>query len=408
MSQLPSVRIVFTADTSKWTRCPVLEMCDDYTQAEGLARRFQMRAHKSVNKEGKTIDEIGGNVDVNDPNNPAYINEYGMGWFPGYAISVATGERLNIMFGEDSRYVQYNGRDMMWNPVSTILDGTQNYVMGGRHYIYVMNSATMQFFNLDANNTSNKEYKTPSYDAGRWAVKMLKSLDHLLDTKDASLRVINGVFVSEKEKPCVGVRDSAALLFASTAWVNMPLAAENFEINNPMTDIPCDATVDIHVNMPYGKYLSHNETKVSSANHNNPQYMFELTNDIVTLTNQANDVNAAQSLKDSILSMISVVPNPYYSYSAYETASQLETKVRFINVPEGSTISIYTVDGTLVRQFRKVTPTSTTYDWDLHNHNGLPIAGGMYLIHFNVPEIGSRVVKWFGTMRPVDLNSFQY
>lgn len=86
----------------------------------------------------------------------------------------------------------------------------------------------------------------------------------------------------------------------------------------------------------------------------------------------------------------------------------METKVRFTNVPASSTISIYTVDGTLVRRLGPTPSSTTTLDWDLHNHNGLPIAGGVYLIHFNCPGIGERVVKWFGTMRPVDLNSFQF
>ena len=103
-----------------------------------------------------------------------------------------------------------------------------------------------------------------------------------------------------------------------------------------------------------------------------------------------------------------MVPNPYYSYSTYETASQLETKVRFVNVPTGTTISIYTVDGTMVRRLGPTSGSATTLDWDLHNHNGIPIAGGMYLIHFSVPEIGDRVVKWFGTMPPVDLNSYGF
>lgn len=136
--------------------------------------------------------------------------------------------------------------------------------------------------------------------------------------------------------------------------------------------------------------------------------MFEMTPDIVTLTGQASSANASQDLKDSIMAAINVVPNPYYSHSAYETSSQLETKVRFINVPGNTTITVYSLDGTVVRKFPSTPSNTTTYDWDLHNHNGIPIAGGMYLIHFSTPGIGERVVKWFGTMRPVDLNSFQF
>ena len=159
--------------------------------------------------------------------------------------------------------------------------------------------------------------------------------------------------------------------------------------------------------------MSNNGVKASDCleaeeNSNYPRYMFELTSDIATLTHQASGDGADKSYKNEILDNISVVPNPYYSYSTYETLSQLETKVRFINVPGNSVISIYTVDGTLVRRLGPTPENTTTYDWDLHNHNGIPIAGGMYLIHFEVPGIGERVVKWFGTMRPVDLNSFQF
>ena len=206
-----------------------------------------------------------------------------------------------------------------------------------------------------------------------------------------------------------------SLLFASVAWVNMPLVNSRYEFDNPK-DIPCDVTIDIDVPTQYATYYGPNATRraVSEAQNNNrPMYMFELSEDIATLTGQALANDVTKDYKDSILNLINVVPNPYYSYSAYETASQLETKVRFVNVPAGTTISIYTLDGTLVR---KIGPTANdsdpsyryVIDWDLHNHEGIPIAGGMYLIHVDVPNIGYRVIKWFGTMRPVDLNSFGF
>ena len=406
ISKLPSVRIVLTSDTSKWTRCPVLEMCDDYTQSEGNAHRFQMRKHASVDKNGDTSTVAGASTDPGDPN---YISDRGMGWFPGYAINLETGERLNVMFGEDSRYAQYNGRDMMWNPVSTVTVGTQNYVMGGRHFIYVMNAINQRFVRYHNGGASEAYYATPSYDAGRWAVKMLSSLDRILNgTPNAEIN--HGLLKYEGSKWSLPQRDSAAFFFSTVAWVNMPLATET--INNPQYDIPCDVTIDLNVNVRYGKCYSPNGTVPymtgnTTLNVNNPMYMFQLTPDIVTLTNMANR-NNSNDYRDSILNLISVVPNPYYSYSAYETESQLQTKVRFINVPSGSTVSIFTVDGTLVRKLElPATSKSTTLDWDLHNHNGLPIAGGIYLIHFKTP-IGERVIKWFGTMRPVDLNSIQF
>jgi hypothetical protein len=306
---------------------------------------------------------------------------------------------------------------MLWNPTSDLFEGTQNYVMGGRHFIYVMNATDQTFFDLvNGRGDVVTSYKTPSYDAGRWAVTMLRSLDRMMDyvprNDVEALRLNHGVLDGESTSliPC---RDSISLLFASVAWVNMPLISPRYQFDNPI-NIPCDVTIDIDVNTPYGRFLSPNGSAVrlfpdaTLQNENYPMYMFELTPDIATLTGQATRESSSKSYQDSILSLINVVPNPYYSYSTYETTSQLETKVRFTNVPTGSVVSIYTVDGTLVRRLGPTAGNATTLDWDLHNHNGIPIAGGVYLIHFKVPGIGERVVKWFGTMRPVDLNSFGF
>ncbi len=428
LANVPSVRIVVTADTSKWTRCPVIEQCDDYTQAEGNARRFSARRHASVNKEGKTCADLGITADVNDPNNPAYISENGMGWFPGYAINTATGERLNIMFGEDSRYVQHHGADMMWNPDESMIEGSGNYIIGGRHYIYVMNSCQQPFYNLQRGTDEMTYYYTPSYDAGRWAMSMLSSLDRLMQAhkKDGIYKLAHGV--TSVADDAVPVRDSISMLYASVAWVNMPRVSPDFVFTNPM-DIPCDVTIDIDVRAPYSNYLSGNNTTSASAgitnrNHEMPAYQFVLSADEAVRENLATASNARQDYIDSLLGQIYVVPNPYYSYSEYETASQLETKVRIVNLPtgiengvkQGCTIRIYTVDGTLVRTLGPTAVTrdasigaeNTTVDWDLHNQSGIPIAGGMYLIHVTVPGIGERVIKWFGTMRPVDLNSFGF
>jgi hypothetical protein len=430
MSLLPSVRIVFTSDTTKWTRCPVIEMCDDKTQSEGNARKFMLRRHASVNKLGKTkaqmasegLSYVAGSVD-----DPEYISASGMGWFPGYAINTVTGERLNIMFGEDSRYVNHNGRDMMWNPTGEMTEGTGNYILGGRHFIYVMNATNQPFYNfaLPSGNATEvlTHYKTPSYDAGRWAMRMLASAERLMNrymTPIASIPYVNHGVSHDERKVLIPQRDSIAMLYASVAWVNMPLVSTRHQFTNPM-DIPNDVTINIDVRSRYGSFLGPNLTQsasagIASANRELPAYQFVLSAKDAVLEGLAVRSNAKQAYIDSLLGQINIVPNPYYSYSQYETSSQLETKVRIVNLPtgmengkqQGCLIRIYTVDGTLVRTIGP-TPVNKTYvDWDLHNQTGIPIAGGMYLIHVDVPGIGERVIKWFGTMRPVDLNSFGF
>jgi len=48
----------------------------------------------------------------------------------------------------------------------------------------------------------------------------------------------------------------------------------------------------------------------------------------------------------------------------------------------------------------------TSYDWDLTNMKGIPVSSGLYIIHVDAPGIGEKVVKFFGVMKPIDLNSF--
>tara|TARA_B100001029_G_C14883685_1_gene351395 strand:- start:568 stop:732 length:165 start_codon:yes stop_codon:yes gene_type:complete len=44
-------------------------------------------------------------------------------------------------------------------------------------------------------------------------------------------------------------------------------------------------------------------------------------------------------------------------------------------------------------------------DWDLKNSYGIPVASGLYVIHVKTPE-GEKILKWFGAMRPIDLDIF--
>jgi hypothetical protein len=45
-------------------------------------------------------------------------------------------------------------------------------------------------------------------------------------------------------------------------------------------------------------------------------------------------------------------------------------------------------------------------DWDLKNTANIPIASGVYYFHIEAPNIGEKVVKWFGVIRQIDLNAF--
>ena len=100
---LESVKIVITSEQEDWSRCVVLEAQDNTAFADGDVAKMDLRSGDSVDKDGNS-DGAG----------------TGMGWFPGYVINKETGERLNIMFSEDSWLKADNGDDMVWNPTSRI------------------------------------------------------------------------------------------------------------------------------------------------------------------------------------------------------------------------------------------------------------------------------------------------
>ena len=94
MTNLYSVDVVLTPNEPElWTRCIVLEACEDNALSIGGAYKQEPRKSPSVDKNG----------------NPDGSGTTGMGWFPGYAINVETGERLNIMFSENSADTANNG-----------------------------------------------------------------------------------------------------------------------------------------------------------------------------------------------------------------------------------------------------------------------------------------------------------
>jgi hypothetical protein len=339
LENIASVNIVLTPDKSKWSRCPVLETCDEanVSLTEGNTMKFDLRVGQSVDKDG----------------NPDGSGT-GMGWFPGYAINVETGERLNIMYGENSWLVGENGRDMKFNPTSHLTTDIGDILWGGEHFVYIMGH--------NADDTAS----CPAYDAGNWIYGKL-------------FNPANPYHNFNKRN-----------VFKDVMYVGIPVAIAYQEwLSN-------EVKIRIRVSKPYKRnYSTHGST--TPSNNNFPMYQFS-TDDLKTVTDNA---EAAKNALD----LINVVPNPYYGYSGYET-NQLDNRIKITNLPVKCTVSIYTVNGTLVRQYTRDNAETTDLDWDLKNTAGIPIAGGIYLIHVKADGIGERTLKWFGTLRPIDLNAF--
>jgi len=115
IKHINNVDVVLTSDRSKWTRCGVLEMQSlevlvqdnlntDFSDFDDTPKMI-LRRHASVDKLGRTVAEGA------DPAEATLngLQPTGMSWFPGYAIDIGTGERLNLAFGEDSWLSADNG-----------------------------------------------------------------------------------------------------------------------------------------------------------------------------------------------------------------------------------------------------------------------------------------------------------
>lgn len=342
--QIPSVDLVFTSDKSKWTRCVVIETEDSDSLSEGRVSKFSPRAH------------AGWNGEVDASGRPIYSDaaaDRSMSWFPGYAINQETGERLNIVFGEDSWLKNYNGADMIWNPTTEGLQISQTTfetlkIFGGRHYTYILNT---------------------KYDS------------------------------CSSFKQGISNQNTATDAFKRIVWVGIPLLASGQKYL-PLSEglIPTETRLKFRVARPYATY----KTVPDAALRNNGQPLYQFSTfglDPVTLANNGN------ADKNKLLEMINIVPNPYYAYAGYEK-NRLDTRVRIINLPKRATVNIYTLDGALVRTLEKDNADEAFIDWDLRNAKGLAIGSGMYLIHVKADGIGETVLRWFGALRPIDITTY--
>lgn len=197
LENLHSVDIVITADQNKWTRCAVLEIADDYLPAVGNQERFNLRLSPSVDKNG----------------NPDASGTMGMSWFPGYAVNLETGERLNMAFGENSWLLADNGADMVWNPTENIETISEEPILGGGHYIYVFGH------NGDQGNDD-----VPLYDEGAFIHSKLSENNH--DPGDPAKRRV----------------------FKDALWVSIPLLEPGHQI------LESEVKVKLRVRKPYVDY----------------------------------------------------------------------------------------------------------------------------------------------------------
>jgi hypothetical protein len=193
IAQTPSVDLVFTHEKEKWTRCVVVEMCDDATISQGGAQKMKPRNQPSVDKNGFSAGHptyIAAEGDL--------ISTIGMGWFPGFAIDVETGRRLNVVFGENSLFANQNGSDMLWNPTSVMYDQVGNPQFGGQHVVFVIgeniNNSGMPIYDSCATffnniNSTNNNLNRDAWQSATWTMYPILREGHNLLEQPVLIRM---------------------------------------------------------------------------------------------------------------------------------------------------------------------------------------------------------------------------
>ncbi len=408
LDMMRSVDLVFSNNPDEWTRCVVVDSAPDPAVSEGKSEKNSIRRHASWNKDntysetspGSLVEDAiyyvsgtsASNIQYTDEdgdlqtipaneffkanditgsasytaNNGAVLlsgSDVGMSYFPGYAINVETGERLNIVFAENTFFGNQNGKDMIWNPTSTLTTpGAGTQVTGGEHFVYVMNSR---------------------YDSGASYQESLLEAEVSLSTTQ--------------------YRNYKLDVYDDAMWTMVPYLTPGFEMASVDAGlVPSSAKVKIRVSTPYEQQDEETTTNVYQFNMD----QFQATK---------GDTEVAASAMD----LIKITPNPYYAFSSYET-SQLDNRVRISNLPSRADVNIFLLDGTLIRTLQIDNGAEDTsaggtlnskrinsIDWDLKNGAGIPISSGIYLIHINAPDLGEETtLKWFCISRPIDLDVF--
>jgi hypothetical protein len=387
LEQLQSVDIVLTSDQTKWSQCVVFETGDnpilDYVVApDGSSvppRKGMLRNHLQPNQ-----------YDSSYNSNPQLV---GLGWFPGYAVNVETGQRLNVAFGEASDEGDQNGRDMIWNPTSTLFStldqgGNVPYtpIFGGKHFLYVMNQV------YDFGNQEQIDFTSTYY----------------------TTMVNNPV----TQPYPAGVRQ----YYKDIMWTAIPYLSPGYSLLPYAKGlIPNDVTIKLRVQKPYNKFATV-ATNPADTTTVYARYTFS--------TKGLGPVINDDSVAKTALDLIRIVPNPYLAYSAYETSAN-DAEVKVTNLPNNCTIKIYTLDGVLVNTISRALNTDpvtnkqieitdgynlnstngsaaldNSVNWNMKNQASIPIASGIYLFDINVPGVGHKVLKWFCAVRPTDVSNF--
>ena len=243
--------------------------------------------------------------------------------------------------------------------MSTVYNDNGNYpAIGGKHYIYIF-----------GNNWGGVN-------------KLRSGFRYLGDESNSYTDWLNELTSANNSNKRRG--------WDNCMWIIPTYLANGYKMNDGVP--PTEVKFTVNVKKAYTSRLAPGQT---ATNDQRPKYTFNTADIAPTISNE-------EGIKS--LDLANVVPNPYRVYSQYET-SPIDSRVKITNLPPEATISIYDMAGNFVRRFNKADDL-TYIDWNLKNQSNVPIASGLYLIHIKTKDLGEKIIKWYGIMHEIDLDTY--
>tara|TARA_B100000941_G_scaffold179188_1_gene128437 strand:+ start:94 stop:714 length:621 start_codon:yes stop_codon:yes gene_type:complete len=159
-----------------------------------------------------------------------------------------------------------------------------------------------------------------------------------------------------------------------------------------------------YIELGNGQFETIIDTNFSNPNEwANPEGYAHIENSKGTTTLDRNFCQAFPGIKpQSDLSNVKVIPNPYVVRSKFKE-SEFRRRIRFTNLPEKCSITIYTISGELVYKIEHENVLSGNVWWDMRTVNNQEIAPGLYLYYIknNSPDLNSNreIVGKFAVVR---------
>ncbi len=119
--------------------------------------------------------------------------------------------------------------------------------------------------------------------------------------------------------------------------------------------------------------------------------------DIFVFQSQAERVDPGRAAAEPLKPY--VVPNPYIASASFEperfaVSGRGERRLEFRNLPQNSTIRIYTVRGQLVQTLHHDGSHAGMVEWNLRTKDNLDVAPGLYIFHVDANELGTSIGKF--------------